>query len=311
MNRGLGQVAACMGILVAGSLRAADFSFGFDGCPAQIRGLVGQVKSFEVFVTLTSENIEGIDGAQGWSLSIEAAGGRIEAISLDGIKVDTYYEEDHDSNPSTPPVIHEHYEEDLGSKAVFFKVALLATKSDEPTREGAISALVFRSREKMTLQRSGTHRIAKLTVSAQVPSEVVLHFVNGFQAPPYQPVNNVVTYMGQSFQPFLGTCLVQLLSLADATPPFVRGDPNDDGKMDIADAVWIFNELFLGERATACAAASDSNGDGQRNMSDGLYVIQYEFLGGRPPDPPFPNCSPSSSEADRLLGCESPPGACR
>jgi hypothetical protein len=83
-------------------------------------------------------------------------------------------------------------------------------------------------------------------------------------------------------------------------PRFLRCDPNDDGKTDVADGVWILNELFRGGAATACAAAADCNGDGGRDISDGLYAIFYQFTGGPSPPAPFPDCG----------SVDVPPGDC-
>jgi hypothetical protein len=44
-------------------------------------------------------------------------------------------------------------------------------------------------------------------------------------------------------------------------PSFIRGDCNDDGGVDISDAVCVLNWLFLGGSAPDCAAVANSNGD--------------------------------------------------
>ena len=71
---------------------------------------------------------------------------------------------------------------------------------------------------------------------------------------------------------------------------FLRCDPNDDGKTNVADGVWILNELFRGGAATACPAAADCNGDRRKDLRDGLYAISYQFTDGPPPPSPFPDC---------------------
>jgi hypothetical protein len=72
--------------------------------------------------------------------------------------------------------------------------------------------------------------------------------------------------------------------------PFIRGDANRSGDLDLADSIWILNELFIGGPSTKCAAAADCNGDGKRDVSDALHGISFQFLGGPPPAPPFPAC---------------------
>src|SRR5262245_31854671 len=71
MNRTMFAVAAATALLMTGAARAAaDFSFGIEGCPARLSGNPGDPVSFDAFVTLTTANNDGADGAQGWSLSV-------------------------------------------------------------------------------------------------------------------------------------------------------------------------------------------------------------------------------------------------
>jgi hypothetical protein len=85
------------------------------------------------------------------------------------------------------------------------------------------------------------------------------------------------------------------------TAGFIRCDPNDDGLIDIADPIWILNELFTGGPATPCREAADCNADGAIDLADAAYGITYQFLGGPPPPAPFPRCG-------RLPGL--PPESC-
>jgi hypothetical protein len=82
---------------------------------------------------------------------------------------------------------------------------------------------------------------------------------------------------------------------------FHRGDANDDGRVDIADGVFVLNYLFIGGRDPPCLDASDSNGDGTINISDGIHVLNFLFLGGPPPAPPGP--PPAECGGTKSLGC--------
>ena len=83
---------------------------------------------------------------------------------------------------------------------------------------------------------------------------------------------------------------------ADA-PLFIRSDANNDGRPDIADGIWIINELFYQGDATACLAAADANADGSRDLTDAMFIFSYwlqpaataDNLFPAPSDP-FPNC---------------------
>ncbi|HAK94028.1 MAG TPA: hypothetical protein DCM87_03210 [Planctomycetes bacterium] len=70
--------------------------------------------------------------------------------------------------------------------------------------------------------------------------------------------------------------------------PFVRGNSNGDGRVDIADGVFIFYYLFRGGRAPVPLDAADVNDDGAVDSSDGVYIVYHQFLNGPPPPPPFP-----------------------
>jgi len=71
---------------------------------------------------------------------------------------------------------------------------------------------------------------------------------------------------------------------------FVRGDANDDGSIDISDAIWIASELFDGFGLGGCHAASDASDDGSVDISDAVTVVQRLFEGAPPLAPPYPDC---------------------
>ncbi|MFP6737937.1 MAG: dockerin type I repeat-containing protein [Planctomycetota bacterium] len=85
---------------------------------------------------------------------------------------------------------------------------------------------------------------------------------------------------------------------------FRRGDVNDDGTIDISDAVFSLGALFLGTRNPPCLGAANVNGDGGFNISDPVFLLDHIFLGGPPPPTPFPSCGMSSLGTDAKLGCE-------
>lgn len=74
----------------------------------------------------------------------------------------------------------------------------------------------------------------------------------------------------------------------DAMLPFRRGDCNDDGGVDISDAVAAFGYLFRGQRAPFCLAACDGNGDETIDISDPVFVLNHLFQGGVEPPAPGP-----------------------
>jgi len=83
---------------------------------------------------------------------------------------------------------------------------------------------------------------------------------------------------------------------------FIRGNANDDSKVNIADPVWIIAELFRMGPASVCKSASDANDDGQVDQTDAMYLIMYNFEMGPPPPAPFADCGSDGTPDD--LECD-------
>jgi len=65
------------------------------------------------------------------------------------------------------------------------------------------------------------------------------------------------------------------------------GDCNDDLSVNVSDAVFIINYVFIGGTAPDPLCVGDTNADGSVNVSDAVAIINYVFVGGDAPDP---NC---------------------
>lgn len=101
-----------------------------------------------------------------------------------------------------------------------------------------------------------------------------------------------------------GLLLLSSYSLLTANPnneenlnKFVRGDTNNDGKMDISDAVFMLNYLFNGGKSPPCNPVADINSDGKTNISDAVFLLRHLFMGGEQPPQPFPACGNDPSGA--------------
>lgn len=70
--------------------------------------------------------------------------------------------------------------------------------------------------------------------------------------------------------------------------PFIRGDANMDGMVNIADAVRILEYLFTGG-SVPCLEAVDANDDGNPDIADAVRVLGYLFQSQSPPPAPFPS----------------------
>lgn len=89
---------------------------------------------------------------------------------------------------------------------------------------------------------------------------------------------------------------------------FHRGDPDNNGTMNISDGVGLLGFLFLGADPPACREAADVDDDGAVNIADGIAILSFLFLGGPPPEAPGPPGRPCGLDADRpgspgSLGC--------
>ncbi|MCK5127966.1 MAG: immune inhibitor A [candidate division Zixibacteria bacterium] len=66
-------------------------------------------------------------------------------------------------------------------------------------------------------------------------------------------------------------------------PNILCGDANNDGVINVGDAVFLINYVFKGGEAPVSDNAADANGDGTVNVADAVYLINFAFKGG--PDP--------------------------
>ncbi|MEM7262070.1 MAG: hypothetical protein AAF488_08770 [Planctomycetota bacterium] len=83
--------------------------------------------------------------------------------------------------------------------------------------------------------------------------------------------------------------------------PFVRGDLNHDGGLDIADPLATLSYLFGGQFGPACLDAADSDDSGSIDLADAIHLLSHLFAGGPPPAAPFPTCGPDPTPD--LLHC--------
>ena len=102
--------------------------------------------------------------------------------------------------------------------------------------------------------------------------------------------------------------------------PFRRGDANDDGGVDIADAVNILNCLFIDpNQCSPCTESTDSNDSGAVDIADGVFILRFLFLGDDEPPSPGPfecgfDLTPDVDPFTRLesnLGCAFSATRCR
>jgi hypothetical protein len=64
---------------------------------------------------------------------------------------------------------------------------------------------------------------------------------------------------------------------------YIPGDANGDRDVDLSDAVYLVNYLFIGGPEPNVFEAGDANGDDEVDMADAVYIVNYLFIGGPPP----------------------------
>ena len=90
----------------------------------------------------------------------------------------------------------------------------------------------------------------------------------------------------------------------DGLPLFVRGDANQDLIIDISDPIGLLESLYGGGGLPRCIDACDANDDGTVNIADAIYTLGYLFNDGA--KPPIPFGDPGLDWTPDYFGCDDP-----
>jgi len=243
----------------------------------------GEIGSTTIYADIVSDLSD--TGVQGWSLSAAVCAGDIAIVNATTDDTDAA---DHTMG---------------GLRNTGFEVSELTTLSEGGSScdglNGAVSAVVLSFVMNITLPSSGSNRVLCLDVeaTAEMPAcdlsdeenpvagsvSGTIAWKDGCQGAG-QPVNNVATVAGNTVAfaccqtvsvCFNGTCITS----ANAVPC----DANRDGKVDLADAVTIVNDLFRdgdSDLSYDCVAAYDCDEDGLATIGDALAAAVGLFAGG-------------------------------
>jgi len=69
----------------------------------------------------------------------------------------------------------------------------------------------------------------------------------------------------------------------DVSFGYTCGDADNDGQVNVSDAVYIVNYIFKGGPPPVIEEAGDVNNDGTVNIADAVYLINFVFQGGPEP----------------------------
>jgi hypothetical protein len=91
--------------------------------------------------------------------------------------------------------------------------------------------------------------------------------------------------------------------------PFVRGDTDGTGTLELADVITLLGYLFLGA-VLSCPDPADANDDGQVDVSDAIYLLRHFFGGAPAPPPPAGEAGLDPTEDDLDCAPLPVPGNC-
>ena len=90
----------------------------------------------------------------------------------------------------------------------------------------------------------------------------------------------------------------------DCGSEFRRGDVQDDGSVDLSDALKILLHLFAGAGSLPCPDAADTDDDGTVELSDAIGILDFIFRSRAAPAAPGPVCG-TDPTADEFTSCSS------
>ncbi len=160
-------------------------------------------------------------------------------------------------------------------------------------RRGVVGAIVLSFVSFEPLPPVGTFSLLDLTLEAdgkqgQARKNAQLRFQDGLRGRG-RPVQNQLTVEGSSVVPCnLDQALLEVSFHPRPESPFIRGDANHDGRLDVSDPVTLLRYEFYGDVELRCPDAADVSDDGKLGIVDAILSFGYLFLGYREPPAPFP-----------------------
>lgn len=94
-------------------------------------------------------------------------------------------------------------------------------------------------------------------------------------------------------------CISAAISMSDAQ--FIRGDANRDGTVNLADPIFVLDELFGQGNPSSCPDASDANDDGRLDIADPIAMLDLLFKEDHFLPPPM--SSPGADATGDVLRC--------
>jgi hypothetical protein len=181
-------------------------------------------------------------------------------------------------------------------------------KSEGQPGGGYLQAIVLSLLSPITLP-TGRNTLARATyldsgVFGEASTEI--RFTDRLRVPNSPPLQINLTVQGNSRQPRI------VIDGWIGPPPepqsasFHRGDPNDDHRVNVLDAISLLLFLFLSGPAPTCLESADFDDDGRIDTADPILILRWVFLQGASPAfpgaPPDP-CGDDPASSAGSLGC--------
>jgi len=87
-------------------------------------------------------------------------------------------------------------------------------------------------------------------------------------------------------------------------PVFVRGDADDNGIINLTDAIFNLNYLFIGGAEPTCQDSADADNNGSLQLTDGVFILMFLFNGGAPPPDPGAECGVDPADPADAMACD-------
>lgn len=129
--------------------------------------------------------------------------------------------------------------------------------------------------------RGGTAPYTFSIISGTLPGGLTLNTSNGIISG--TPVDTGLVQVSIRATGNAGGSETELISFHIAAAPYLSGDADNSGGVNISDAVYIINYVFNGGPAPNPMPAGDADCSGAVNISDAVYLINYVFSGGPAP----------------------------
>jgi len=95
--------------------------------------------------------------------------------------------------------------------------------------------------------------------------------------------------------------IFRIKALSGEGPAFVRGDADGNLAVNLTDAIYILNHLFLGGTVPVCDDAADVDDSGITDIADAVNLLLHLFQSGAAPPSPYPD--PGADPTADALTC--------